>query len=476
MLLPAEERKIIELAAVVKALQEKWQAHTSQKSVISKIFNEGKKRIFLQCGRKWGKSEILLYIIWRFAACNPKANIYYFAPYAKQAKEIIWASNRMQTFGPARWIKKQNDSELRLTFFNNAFVKLDGSDNYEAHRGTTPSLVIYDEYKDFHPMFHPAMEPNRAAKKAMLVVVGTPPDNEVHQYDADRLHPYFELADEINFSDEEGAFFQFSAYDNPHIDKNWLDKEKALYTKRGDLALFQREYMGMRVKGGSGSIFPQWKRDHFIRDHDAILNDIKKDMHKLEYHVIADPGSATVFGMLFAAVNQFTKQIYILDEIYITDQSKSTTANIVPILKAKKKELYENPKNDWLQTYDEAATWFAMEALHTYDENFQPTHKNWDKKESGLSLIKDQLSRNRVVVSSRCDKLAWEIENYVKDKNGRIPKKNDHLIDCWRYLNAAAGFNLAEEKEPIDPDLLSTKRGFTLDDDFGNLDDDDFYF
>ena len=37
---------------------------------------------------------------------------------------------------------------------------------------------------------------------------------------------------------------------------------------------------------------------------------------------------------------------------------------------------------------------------------------------------------------------------YVTDR-GDIPKKNDHLIDCWRYLNAVANYDMNEVIEKI---------------------------
>ncbi len=75
----------------------------------------------------------------------------------------------------------------------------------------------------------------------------------------------------------------------------------------------------------------------------------------------------------------------------------------------------------------------------------EPTNKKLADKDNGLSLIKDQMLEGRVVVSNSCEKLIWEIERYVKDKNGNIPKKNDHLIDIWRYVNAAIGYRFDAE-------------------------------
>jgi hypothetical protein len=50
-------------------------------------------------------------------------------------------------------------------------------------------------------------------------------------------------------------------------------------------------------------------------------------------------------------------------------------------------------------------------------------------------------------MSDRCKNLHYEIENYVRDESGKIPKVNDHLLDAWRYLNGAANYNMVEALE-----------------------------
>ena len=67
-------------------------------------------------------------------------------------------------------------------------------------------------------------------------------------------------------------------------------------------------------------------------------------------------------------------------------------------------------------------------------------------------------------------KLKWEIQQYVRTDKGDIPKKNDHLIDCWRYLNAAANYDMnevIEKKKEEDP-----RRGYSLKAHINNLKDE----
>ena len=96
----------------------------------------------------------------------------------------------------------------------------------------------------------------------------------------------------------------------------------------------------------------------------GVMNDIQKDIKKLDWYCITDPGSTTCFAVLFAAINPYTKQVYLLDELYETSQENTTVRQIYPRIKAKMKEL--NPHieiDDWYKVYDEAAAWFATELM-----------------------------------------------------------------------------------------------------------------
>src|SRR5690606_29797458 len=174
---------------------------------------------------------------------------YYIAPFMKQAREIIWASRRLQAFGPKEYLAGEpNNTEMRVNFLNGSFIKVDGSENYEAYRGITPDIIIYDEFKDFRPEFHVAMEPNLASKQAPLVIAGTPPEVEGQ---------YTVIADQIK-DDPDGAWFNWPTWANPHIAKEWLRKKRTQLYARGEGTIWEREYAAKRVYGGPNSIFPMF--------------------------------------------------------------------------------------------------------------------------------------------------------------------------------------------------------------------------
>jgi len=457
-------------AQTIKALHTSWKAHSGQVVIGRKLFTDDVRRIFIQCGRKWGKTEIILYILWRWAIFHPAASCYYISPYNKQSKEINWANKRVQTFGPREWLLKGsagiNNSEMRLNFTNGSFIKLDGSDNYAAYDGVNPHIMVYDEFKDFRPEFHHRMSPNLATHNAPIFIIGTPPERDCQ---------YVEIAEEFK-TDPYSFHYEAPTWENPAISTDWLGQEKARLFARGDQDKWFRDYGAKFIKGGKSSIFPMWN-EKFIKPHGHIIAELKGDWSRLTWCVVCDPGTASVTAMIYFAYNPYTSKAYFLDEIYEEDQRKNTVNLIGKEFLDKKMQL--NRRAEWVQVCDEAAAWFISEMLDRYDEYFMPTEKHLNKKDSGISLIKDCMLNGDFVVSDRCPKLVWEIEQYIKDKNGKIPKEDDHLIDSVRYGFAAVDYKLNEEKikiPEVDRVAKETGRMITLESDLAEMRRDDMTF
>jgi hypothetical protein len=450
---------------ILDDLHSMWTPHKGQITAGRPIVNRRADITFCQNGRKWGKTEFAAYMLWRHALLNPGSACYYVTPEYSHGREIIWNNQRLQRFGPAKYVKKISNQEARVVFNNGSFIKIIGSENWAVANGLTPDFVVYDEFKIFHPQWHTEFNPNRIVRKAPLVIIGTPPKPE----DRNR-EQYEELAEEAKSRNDQ-VWMKQTSYDNPHIDPEWLDMEREKLFARGEEDVWFREYEGKIVPGGKSAIFPMFNEARHIAPHNAIIREIRKDLKKLEWFLVTDPGTTTCFAALFCAINPYTKKLYILDELYETNQQETSVRRMYPRMDAKMMEFYplSDIDEDWFKGYDEAAAWFAQEVLGQYGVTFMPTQKHLHKKEEGLSLIKDQMLHDLVVISDRCGKLKWEIEGYAKDIKGNIPKKNDHLIDCFRYLNSFANYSMTDALEIIKQNNDEMRRGFTMKDDLDGL-------
>jgi hypothetical protein len=430
---------------IINDLHREWKPHDGQLKVGQKYFNEGISTLFIQCGRKWGKTEFAIYMLWRHALLNPGAACYYVTPEMTHGRKLVWTDPRLSTFGNNKYVKSVNSNEMIVRFKNGSFIQILGSENYSAANGLRPSFLVYDEFCEFHPSFHETMNPNRAVRDCPLMLIGTPP-----RMDSRNKEQYITYADECEKSPK-AMWISQNSYSNPHIDKKWLDEEKQRLFDRGEEWLWYSQYMAQITAGGKHVIFPMLNEMRHVRTHADIINEIKRDAHKLEWYCVSDPGTTTVMAFLFAAVNPYNKKIYILDEIYEKKPSETSVQRVMPRVIKKADDLCGKIdfNDDWYKTYDEAAAWFCNEVAQQYGIYFQPTLKMHNKKENGISLIKDILIHGVIDISDRCPKLLWEMQNYVATEDGKFPKINDHLIDCFRYFLASAHYSMVEVMEAV---------------------------
>lgn len=457
-------------AEILKDLYETWEPHPAQAQILYALLYEGVSNVFAECGRKFGKTEVAVDFLRRVALTTPNAGCYYIAPLQRQAKEILWSTKRIHKMIPQKYIKNINNTEMRITFTNDSFIKLDGSDNSEAARGIQPAALILDEVKDQDPAYYIAANPNRAVFNAPMLVIGTPPEFEGM---ATELKEQF-------MGSPNSKYFNFPTWENPHISRKWLWEERQALFKKGEEDVWYREYEAKFVRGGKNAIFPMLSEEKHLFDGARLKKEIAFDAHKMDWYCVADPGSTSIFAVLFCAYNRYSKTWYMLDEIYESDQRETSVLKILPRIEQKIAQL--NPLAKWNFIYDEAAAWFYTESTagahgaKVYP--WAPTNKAamardpLTKEPWGLSLIKDLLRFEKVRISRDCPKLWWEMINYTRTRNRggdvKILKRDDHEIDCFRYAMEYSGFTAKDMPEPPKPGESPRRKVYTLEQDLKN--------
>jgi hypothetical protein len=69
-------------------------------------------------------------------------------------------------------------------------------------------------------------------------------------------------------------------------------------------------------------------------------------------------------------------------------------------------------------------------------------------EDGGIFKVWERLTTGRLKIFETCQNLLEEYRNYQRDKNGKIVKENDHLMDCCRYL-CASGREIAIVKPVV---------------------------
>lgn len=420
--------------------------HSGQIKIAKDYFNRGMKIIMSQWGRSGGKTETALYLACVASMLNDNFITYIITPERKQGKEIYWAPKRLQNYPPPEYVDDDKDSELRLTFKNGSFICVDGCENYNAHRGLKPNLVIYDEFQNHSKEFHlEVMAPNLLAKLSSLVIFGTPPKQRSSFYVEFRA----QLLKQIKEEDVTRSYYEFKSEINPTLDRAELAKIRKELIESGNEVIWYREYEGKLAFGGEDVVFPKWDPDKHMRPHRVVTSYVENDRHKLKWFTICDPGTSSCFGVLFAAYSPSTQSLFILDEIYERDRKRTHTSLIWDRIRKKEQELYPTgDEKSWRRIYDEQAAWFGREIAANYHVGLTPTQKHSAKEEEGVARVKMLMAQpGALLVSDRCYWLRWEIESYITDANGGYPDKNNHLLDCLRYLMQASNWKMLEKVE-----------------------------
>lgn len=420
--------------------------HEGQFPVLRAFFQEKKKIIMGCCGRSHGKTEEILYIAWRYALTRPNSEIWIICPEIKQAERIYWLPKRLQNYGPREYIEDISKGDLRIIFKNGSWIKLDGCENYNSLRGIKPHLVIYDEFQHHSKDFdEEVMQPNLASGITSLVVMGTPPKRACY-FTEFRDNLFHNIAN----GDKDKIYVELPSSANPTLSKEWLAKKKEELIRRGKLNVWLREYEGKVVYDTESAVFPFFSALSHSLPRAEIEQMLEQDKRKLHYYAMFDPGTATVFAVLFIAHNPYTNQVYILDEIYA--QGRDETRSFKIWAEAQKKmEAICDDESRWRMFYDEAAAWFANEV----GGGLIPTHKQAysaarmaDEGRPGESILNTLMEKaNHFIAAAECTKFLWEMENYVTNERGEYPKKDDHLIDDLFYFVNEARITLSADED-----------------------------
>lgn len=442
--------------------------HSGQKLVLKILFRYKRRRVFLQCGRNFGKSHLMCMSAVLYAAMRAGARVYIIAPLRAQAYEIYWASGLLKSMIPREFLIDGEDafnkSELRAYFRNGSFIKVDGADNEDALRGIKPHWVGRDERQAWKKEAIESMEPNLLAHQAVCFDIGTPPDRENHFTEDAK---YFEH--QMRSGNKQYFYLRQPTSSNPRISREELEDIKRKHIARGEEEVYIREYEAIFIPGGASAIFKTFNPSKHTRPRDWIYARLAKDLGKCEMWVIADPGSTTVFAVAFFILNRYTGEVFLVDEIYEKDDKLCSVGQIWPrVLDIERQRFgHQTP----IRYYDEAAAWFLNELCAQFpnDCGITPTNKKAYERDTtfnadSCSVVKDALN-GKLIIAEECTNAVFEMINYHKNDKGMVASNQpDHLVDCIRYFFHESGWSASryvlENKSEYDRGFVTPEEDF----------------
>lgn len=463
------------LATIQKEIHSVIPPLPHQLPVLNAFFRDWVDGFFLRCGRKFSKTHIVVYCPWVFALLFAGSENYIIYDEKDHGKDIIWKNGRLPRFLSSvkkmpgetvdawrarkrrgmlieeKYIASISNSELTIKFRNGSTITVEGSKNVGRADGLQPTFIAYDEFKNHDPAFDEAMRPNLDVFDGRILVAGTPPKLGEGEH-------YLKLEEEFKRAPGK-RHVCLPSYNNLLIYPGGRTgvKFKALeneYRARGEYHVFAREYLGMDVPDQSTAVFPHLDRDKHMHLHENLMMEYRETQGQWDHFLVFDPGSTTCFAALFAIIHEEDKRFWILDELYETNQAKTTVGHIWPA--AREKLGYINcDMDDWLIGYDSAAVWFANEVSAVYDVGMLPCDKKMRKgegKQDQLGVIRSAMVTGRFAMSDRCQNTFREMRAYATLPLGKLPKENDHTIDCMRYITRFATYDtLFQVRDIVDP-------------------------
>lgn len=254
-----EEKRNIKLNLFYEPNLKKPGAHEKQKEVLEAI-DDGKRWVQLRCGRKFGKTKLL--IGWLFEqALKTKLTCVYIAPSKVQAKNITWDDHIQKLlthFKQAGLPYKTNENELsvslpviengKVTFKGGGKVQLFGVENGDSLRGLSNwGGCACDEYDDWEDDIWPLIiRPNLAPHMAPAIIAGTPKG-----------------FGNLYRNEQSGLFtcFHFTSYDNPTLDPQELMDLEIEYKSMG-MGYYRQEILA-EYERPQGTVYEEWSTNNF---------------------------------------------------------------------------------------------------------------------------------------------------------------------------------------------------------------------
>ena len=356
----------------------------------------------INCGRRFGKTLLAIEEIKGKAIAKP-ARIAYIATTYAQARDIAW--DRLKKEFQQATIEA-NESRLELKTHTlqggESIITLRGWESIETLRGLAFDFIVIDEVasmRNFWVNWQEVIRPTLTDTKGEVLFLSTPKGYN-HFYDLYELYK----------NDKDYKSFRFSSYDNPHLDKEELDKARQeLPDDR-----FSQEYLA-DFRKTEGLVYKEFNREWHLTD---IIPAFRMDRI-----LGVDFGYTNPTAVLTIDVDNLGN-FWIVEEWYRTGK---TNIEIIEYCKSKQANAI----------YPDPAEPDRIEEMKRHGLNPREVSKDIS---AGINKVRELFKANKIKIHKSCVNLISELETYSfpDKKTERNPdekpiKENDHACDSLRY-------------------------------------------
>ncbi len=363
----------------------------------------------MECGRRTGKSSLLMLLGAEICIQNPRCLVGYIAPVREKLTEYVQPIiyDLIQDC-PEGMKPEYKEKTCTLVFPNGAKIMFVGSNNksYVALRGFKLKMLLGDEIAfmdDLGFALDQVIRPALFDSQGKLVAGSTPPPTLDHEF--------IEMADAARAL---GFWCHYSVYDAGYPIE-WIEREKKKYLRKvgkGE-ADWRREYMAERIVDPTRAIIPEWKDEYAI--------EIPRDefFQYYQYVVALDLGWSDLTVVLWMYWDFKRAMLVVEDEVVLKGPSMTTDLlvrqikdrdNLLglgdPLRGGKKVDTRVADVNNPLILQD-------MARLHGMAFNFPSK----DRLEAMVNELRMLVGKGGVAVAPRCKVLIQTLKNGIWDES-----------------------------------------------------------
>lgn len=374
------------------------------------IANDKNRWRILVAGRRFGKTFLAIREMCYFAR-QPNKTIFYFAPSYRMCRNIVWGPLKERLF-ELKWIKKINESDLRIDLINGSQIFLRSGDNVDSVRGTFCSgIAVFDEFADMDPEIWTVMRPALADKGGHAMWIGTPKGKGNHFYD---LYTWAQAQDGW-------STYKYTTADGGNVPLAELEAAR----KDLDEKQYQQEFMADWVDY-VGLVY-------------YAFNELNVQKWKGEIPKVLEIGNDFNISPMSAVVSVRTPQgLHVIDEIELFNSNTFEMAE----------EIKKRYPNTVINCYPDPSGASRRTASNTtdhkilYNAGFNVfSRRAHPPVRDRINSVNSAFSSGKLIIDPKCKslmnclhKLSYREGTNEQDKNSGLDHLTDALGYCTEYL------------------------------------------
>jgi hypothetical protein len=416
-----------------------YKLHSTQKRIRAALAASTRRKFFLLCSRRLGKSFTLLCLALETAIKKPGARILYLAPLASAANEIVVDGLRpILADVPASLGLEVKEHAKEIRFANGSLIRLKGvnSEHADNLRGGAQDLVILDECGQMDRLEYvlgSIVMPMTMTTGGKIILATTPADTPDH----DSTKIYQDLSDS-------GDAVKFTLMDAPEEHIPLKTKREYLLEakeKREDLDAILagklepqgttalREYWCSFVTDANKAVIPE------MREAARHIIKVQARDDLFDAYVSVDPGQTDKTGIVFCTYSFKQGVIIVEDEALL---HRASTNDVARVVLDKEWQLWRNQKPYVRVVDDDLRMIGDLRELHGL--SFVPATK--PNATAAMNLLRTMIGNHEIIIDPKCVHLIEHLKNAIWNNratsmarvgDGGEDSHHFDLVDALKY-------------------------------------------